>query len=197
MRAWAESSRTYFEVHLDVVQGGGQHTGHLLLHGERGITKKNLLASFLMRWEEENQLCLWKARKASPPPLVPVLAGLPGEGEVMFGWLYSGLLLWKNLAFFWMPPARSGRANTRTGLLQAAGSELLPLHDILTPSSCIPVLPSSVSALPVFMQGNSKWHLSMIPTGSRNHSLHPKWEFIMLCQERSVSRFYFFFQWSS
>lgn len=59
MRAWAETCRrTSFEVHLDVVQAGGQHTNHLFLHGERGVTKKNLLASFLTRWEEENQLSL-------------------------------------------------------------------------------------------------------------------------------------------
>lgn len=36
--------------------GGGQYTAPLLLNRKRGVMKKNLLAYFMKRWEEENQL---------------------------------------------------------------------------------------------------------------------------------------------
>lgn len=176
-------------THPDVVQGGGQRTAHLLLRGRRCVTKKNLLACFLKRWEGENRLHFWKGRKASPPhPHSSRTAW--GRGSDVWLVVQRVLLLWKKLAFFWTPPARSGRANIEKGLLQTAGLGLLPVDGFLTPGSCMSCTPQlSLRYLSSLHAGKPKWHLSIIPTDSRTpNALSPKRELIMLCQEMSDAR---------
>lgn len=168
--------------------GGGQFTAHLLLNGKRGVMKKNLLACFLKRWEEENQLSFWKGRRASTP--IPTPAGLPGKGEVVFGWLCRGWCCFgKKLAFFWMPPARSGRANIQKGLLPVNDIQLLHTKTL---QFCF------CTAYPHFMQGKRKWHVSIIPTESRTpNTLSPKKSLLCFVRKCLIPDNSFFLQWST
>lgn len=181
---------TSFEVHSDVVRGDGQHRAHLLLHGRRGVTKKNLLACFLKRWEEENWLSFWKCRKASPPPS-PLRQDRLGKGKWCLAGCTAGVVALEKTcfllnAFCQVRESKSSKRTAASSWLETAACQWLPHIWLLHPST--PQFYPCTTYLH-FIPGNPKWHLSVIPRESRTpKTLSPKWVFIMLCQEMSDSR---------
>ena len=187
-RAWDESHRRGPPLRSVQMWYGEVGSAQLTSSSPGDVMKKIFLFAFWRDGKKKIDPVSERVEKHHPP-CSPLRQDHLGKGKWCLAGCTVGVVALEKLAFFWSPPARSGRANIQRGLLQAAGLGSLPVDGFLKSGSCTPILPSSIPVLPIFTshEWKPKWHLSIMATKSRtSNTLSPKWVFIMLCQEMTM-----------